>query len=110
MQTTFLYFAALIVHISEKLHHREGLFSSDYFGVVLILITSASFLVAAYFIIMQIFGYEYTHDIAVSTVRRLSSRASSLTKLGGSFYRSPKKRKESFDSEASPKEHSLQTQ
>ena len=57
-QLVVLFFAAMLVYVAESTHHREGILSSQAFGILLILAFSAAFVVAVYFVLVNVFGHE----------------------------------------------------
>lgn len=87
-QLVIIFLASLVVYMSDRLEEREGVFSSNVFGVFLILIFLAAFLVACYFIAVDIFGYEKLSDTVGSTdSKAFFSRFSSM--LSGERFSKP---------------------
>jgi len=56
-QLVLIYFAALAVYTSDVGDEKRGFFSSGLFGAVLILVFFASFIVAVYVTLLEVFGY-----------------------------------------------------
>lgn len=79
-QLVILFFAAMIVFVSENADSKDGIMQSQAFGIVLLLVFSASFLVAVYFVLVNVFGHEEVRRVASKTLR-LRSRRSSTTDL-----------------------------
>ena len=77
-QIVFTYFAALAVYTSDVADaKRDGIFSSRSFGVVLILIFLASFVVAVCFILLEVFGYESLVDVYKEVLKRFNNTRNS---------------------------------
>lgn len=73
-QLVVLFFAAMIVFVAENLDHKDGIVQSQVFGILLLIIFSASFLVSIYFVLVNVFGNEYILDV-VDRVKQRSGRS-----------------------------------
>jgi len=71
-----IYFAALAIYTSDVSDQKRGVFSSFGFGIVLVLISFASVIVAIYVILLDVFGYESLRRAYAEMHFRLSSRSS----------------------------------
>ncbi|KAJ8598203.1 hypothetical protein CTAYLR_005533 [Chrysophaeum taylorii] len=56
-QAVIMYFGALVVYASNELNHKQGVFDSTIFGVLLIFIYSLAFFFASWHILVDVFGY-----------------------------------------------------
>lgn len=83
-QLVLVYFAALAIFTSEVSEQKRGVFSGAAFGATLIVVFFASFIVALYAIVLEVFGhrsirYAYSqvifrsNRIVLSARRRMSS-------------------------------------
>ena len=69
-QVVFTYFAALAVYTSDVSDQKRDIFSSTSFGVVLIIIFFASFIVAVWVILLDVFGYSSLLDVYNEVIKR----------------------------------------
>lgn len=82
-QVAAFFFAMLLLFVSEELEHRESFFSGPVFAICLLLVFAVSFVVAVRFVMVDIFGHDYSRKAqgAVSSGiakarRSFSSRSS----------------------------------
>ncbi|KAJ8600066.1 hypothetical protein CTAYLR_001869 [Chrysophaeum taylorii] len=73
MQLVIIFFAALIIYVSDNLEEREGIFSSNTFGVILVILFLGAFVVAIYFTLINIFGYTLMNDAYDVTMKKIDS-------------------------------------
>lgn len=96
-QLILVYFAAFVVYASENMDSKEGVFSSDAFGVFLILLFLASFVVAISTIFLELWGYTALSNHLDATRHTFMSRSSSLfTSLRRQQTSSPRKQDSSL--------------
>jgi len=73
-QLVLVYFAAMSIFTSEVSEQKQGVFSDAGFGAVLVFVFFASFLVALYAIVLEVFGHRSIR-YAYSQVWQRSSKA-----------------------------------
>lgn len=78
-QLVVLFFAAMIVFVAENLDHKDGIVQSQVFGILLLIVFSASFLVSIYFVLVNVFGNEYILDV-VDRVKQRSGKGFKVKK------------------------------
>ena len=73
-QLVLTYFAALAVYTSDASDENQGVFSGFGFGIVLLLLFFASFIVAAVAVLVDVFGTEAIEQAYSHTLSRMFSR------------------------------------
>ena len=66
VQLVLVYFAALAIYAADGQDEKNAFFSGAAFGVVLLLIFFASFVVATYVTLLETFGYENLRSVYAS--------------------------------------------
>ena len=66
VQLVLVYFAALAIYAADGRDEQQAAFSGVAFGVVLLLIFFASFVVAAYVTLLEVFGYSSLRSVYAS--------------------------------------------
>ena len=83
VQLVLVYFAALAIYAADGQDEKEAAFSGVAFGVVLLLIFFASFVVAAYVTLLEIFGYSSLRSVYAGLFTRGSSTAATHRSSSG---------------------------
>mmetsp|Transcript_2957 Transcript_2957/g.9232 ORF Transcript_2957/g.9232 Transcript_2957/m.9232 type:complete len:499 (+) Transcript_2957:612-2108(+) len=69
MKLVLVYFAALVVYVSDSVEQSESVFSSLRFGILLVVVFVSSTLTAAYLVIVELFG---PRTVSIARMRRRS--------------------------------------
>ena len=88
-ELVLIFFAALAVYTSQESDESRQAFSSVAFGIVLVLIFFASSLVAAYVILLDIFGYSSLLDARSQVLKRITRTSSGARARAGETKRPP---------------------
>ncbi|KAJ8605816.1 hypothetical protein CTAYLR_000574, partial [Chrysophaeum taylorii] len=59
-QLVIIYFAALVVYASNETRQKEGVFASNTFGALLVIVYFSSFALAVWIVLLQLYGVEET--------------------------------------------------
>lgn len=77
-----VYFAALVVYTASNLEKKEGVFRGDVFGYFLILLFVGTFLVAAWTVLLELWGYSVVVEYLDSRRAKLASSSTSVLGKG----------------------------
>ena len=83
VQLVLVYFAALAIYAADGQDEKEAAFSGVAFGVVLLLIFFASYVVAAYVTLLEIFGYSSLRSVYAGLFTRNASSAAAHQSSAG---------------------------
>lgn len=73
-----VYFAAFVVYTASNLEKKEGVFRGDIFGYFLILLFVGTFIVAAWTVLLELWGYSIVVEYVDSRRAKLASSSTSV--------------------------------